>query len=279
MPIIRILVGCFKLCYNELMIMTVLQTILALLTVVVAGVILVTPAMSGYYLQFFAVAVVGFVIANRWGRKKGGSYKEMSHDNRLNLSLQLFCCGVAILLLVGSSGGLASWMFPLLFIYFFFLLLACPWPVTLVTAAASAFLVYYFTADFGPDDYGALFSLVIFLPIGFFAQKYYRKFLIQQQQLELEQEKITYYNLYAEKQQAALLAEGKSATMTVDTPAEATTLTMVQEFLQKLTTQIDELQKESRFAQNQLVVSAQLTKMGLAIRRLSKELTTKTKSA
>lgn len=242
----------------------ILQILIAFLSVVLAGIFLSLPILSGYTLQIFAVLVIGFIIVNRLSRRAEIDYKIMLEKKSLIFAWQLFFCGAAIFLLVGSTGGFGSWLFPLLFLYFFFLILANGWLVTLLNFVLVLGLLYYQTPNFGTADYGPLLSLVVFLPIAFFAQKYYQQFLKEQEELRLEREKITYYNLYAEKQQGELLTRGKQVT---NKAVESSNLAS---FLETLIPQLDEVQKESRFPENQLVVSAKLTKIGLALRQILK---------
>ena len=163
---------------------------------------------------------------------------------------------------------MSSAFLPLIFVELFFVILACQWPVALFTTLAILAFLYFLTPNFGEANYGALFSVVIFLPVAFFAQKYYAKFLREQRALEAEREKLAYYNLYAEKQQEALLHEGKSVRV-AQAPAQKNAAASI--FLHELIPEIDELQKESRFSENQMVVSAKLTKLGLRLRRVVQE--------
>lgn len=241
-----------------------LQILIGLLSVVAAGVVLAVPGLDKYALQFFALFMVGFVLTNRSTRKKVLDYKVLTEQRSLHLAWQLFFGGAAIILLVGATGGFASWMLPLLFVYIFFLSLTNGWLVTLVNLLAILALLYYQTADFGPSNYGAALSLIVFWPVAWFAQKYFARFLREQAELKLEREKIIYYNLYAEKQQGELLKRGRNVTSGAVKNSDLTS------FIEVLIPQIDDVQRESRFPENQLVVSAKLTKIGLALRQILK---------
>lgn len=242
----------------------ILQILIAFLSVVLAGIVLSLPLLANYTLQVFAVLIIGFVIVNRLTRRAEFDYRIVLEKKSLIFSWQLFFCGAATFLLIGSTGGLGSWLFPLLFLYFFFLILSNGWLVTTLNLILVLGLLYYQTQNFGPVHYGALLSLVIFLPIAFFAQKYYRQFLQEEEELKLEREKITYYNLYAEKQQGELLSRGKQVTTSSVKEGD------LKRFLETLIPQLDEVQRESRFPESQLVISAKLTKIGLALRQILK---------
>ncbi len=249
------------------MITTLLQVLISSLSVIAAGVVLATPILSQYRLQFFAVFLIGFVLVNRLTRKQSLDYRVILEKRSLTWSWQLFFAGAAILLMIGGTGGLASWLLPLVFVYLLFLSLVNGWLPTIITTGLMIFFLYAQTGNFGADNYGAILSIVVFVPIAFFAQKYYVRFVRDQEELKLEREKITYYNLYAEKQQNELLTREKNKANEEDWNNKKSESKLVQ----ALIPQIDELQKESRFPENQLVVSARLTKIGLALRRFLKE--------
>lgn len=146
----------------------ILQILIAFLSVVLAGIVLSLPFLSGYILQIFAVLILGFIIVNRLTRRAEFDYKIVLEKKSLVFAWQLFFCGAAIFLLVGSTGGLGSWLFPLLFLYFFFLILANGWLVTLLNFVLVLGLLYYQTPAFGPAHYGALLSLAVFFPFQLF---------------------------------------------------------------------------------------------------------------
>ncbi len=246
----------------------VLQIFLSLLSVIAAGIILITPSLSNYYLQFFALTILGFAFFHRLTKKKTIDYKMIVEQKQLNLSLQLFFIAFGLILLIGSTGSFSSPLFPLIFIYFFFLLLANHWLTSLFSAGAILGVFYYLMPNFGQAHYGAVISILVFLPIAFFAQKYYRRFLADREELALEREKISYYNLYAEKQQAELLTHQSPKKNNPLSKKQQT----VNDFLQTLIPQIDQLQTESRFPQNQLIVSSKLTKLALVVRRFLHQL-------
>jgi hypothetical protein len=90
-----------------------------------------------------------------------------------------------------------------------------------------------------------------------FAQRYYNRAVRDGLELELEKEKVAYYNMYAERKQNEILARE------ADTKDKITSL---RQFLLALIPEVDALQRDSRFAQNQLIISERLTKIGLSLR-------------
>ncbi len=237
-----------------------LQTAVAFFSVILAWSVLSLPWTKGYSLQVLALMLIVFVILKRFGRKKTFDYKQKMERKSLWQAIEIAPLGVAVLLLIGNTGGFSSWLLPLIFVYFFFLMFANRLPATILTFIVTIVFVYYFTPDFAANNYGAVLSLLIFLPIAVFAQKYYAQAIKESNELALEREKISYYNLYAEKQQNELIKREQST-------QKALTL---KEVVSELIPQVDALQKESRFPQNQLVVSAQLTKIGLKLRQALK---------
>ena len=240
------------------------QVLIAILTIVSPWLVLSSPQMRGYTLQFFFILVIVFVFFLRAKRKHKLSYKtdEMSVWSSLKDSIQIALVGIAVLLMIGNTGGFGSWVLPLFFVYYFFHVFANNLVVNLLALGLNLFFIYFFTPTFSEVHYGAVLSLIIFAPIAIFAQKYYNQAIKDNWQLELEREKVTYYNLYAEKQQNELLKRKSKTTISEG---------HLSDFISGLIPQIDNLQKESRFPQNQLVISAQLTKIGLALRQALKK--------
>ncbi len=240
------------------------QVLIAILTIVGPWLVLSLAQIRNYTLQIFFILVIAFVFFLRAKRKQKVSYKtdEVTTWSSLKDSIQIALVGMAVLLMVGNTGGFGSWVLPLIFVYYFFHVLANNLFINLLTLGLNLIFIYFFTSEFSEVHYGAVLSLIIFAPIAIFAQKYYIKAIKDNWQLELEREKVTYYNLYAEKQQNELLKR-KSKTTISDGH--------LSDFISDLIPQIDNLQKESRFPQNQLVISAQLTKIGLALRQALKK--------
>ena len=152
-----------------------------------------------------------------------------------------------------------SFLLPLYYIYFFFAIFVnSSWITWLRTICELTFLIF-FTPDFGPPHYSNIFSLAVFITISYFAQQYYQRALKDNLQLQDEKQKVSYYNMYAEKKQNELLTQENQLQHQ---------LSSANDYLTDLITQVDKLQTQSRFAYNQLIISAGLTKVGLLLRRL-----------
>ena len=237
------------------------QTGLTIVAVLAAGIVCGSPSLSRYTLQFLGVSIVLFLLINRVVRRRQISFATGSKRNNLASTLEVAVISFALLLAIGSTGGYASWLLPLYLIYFILLNFVCPLLPTLVSFVATLVLFYLTTPVFTQAQYGSLLSLLVFVPIAVGLQHVYAKFLLERQNARLEREKVAYYNLYAEKQQAELLKRDTLARPTSD----------LADYLRELIPQIDELQKMSRHPENQLVLSSSLTKIGLSARQALKK--------
>lgn len=248
---------------------TAVQIFIVLLTALIGGLSVFFPQVQAYVLQIFSVLVIIFVLLRRWGKKQTISFRTQLEKQSLYQAASIAPLGAAILLLVGVTGGLSSWWLPLIFIYFFMLAFANQLPAVLAAYLFDFVLIFCFTNNFGEQNYGAMLSLLVFMPVAIFAQKYYLQTAKETQALESERAKIAYYNLYAEKQQAELLTlRGKDSGSKLLASDDLTT------YVATLIPQIDQLQQESRFPENQLIISAQLTKIALGLRQALKKPTT-----
>ena len=232
------------------------QTALTVLSVIAAAVVYVLPAREQLLLPTLGVSLLGFLLANHVLRHRQKKLLTQASRHNFLPTLEVSLIAFALLLAIAITGGYSSWLLPLYLIYFLLLNFVCPLFPTLTSFVCTLVFFYLSTPDFGRADYGSLLSLIVFAPIAIALQNIYAKLLLEQQNAKLEREKVAYYNLYAEKQQAQLLASGQDQSL--------------REFVQALVPQIDELQKMSRFSENQLIISATLTKLGLSIRQALK---------
>jgi acid stress-induced BolA-like protein IbaG/YrbA len=226
------------------------------------------PALHGYVLQAFCVATAGYLLLKKFSR--GHWFYTDPQVKRLPFTqtLSLAILGFAVLLLVGFFGGLHSPAASALFVYLFFLAFsASTATASLLSLICLAFTVYL-TPQLSLSDYGYLLGLLIYIVVVALAKKYYDQTLIKQQNLQIEREKIAYYNLYAEQQKEQILVAQKKL-------REIGAAGDCHSFLAGLIPIIDELQKKSRFAQNQMVVSQELTKIGLNLRQAVKSTASK----
>jgi hypothetical protein len=249
---------------------TIIQAAISVFALIISWIILSIPLFHEYIFQCFCFFIAIFLFVNLRGRHQQRSALETETQQEqysLRQNVEIGLVGVAIFLLIGSTGGLGSALLPLFFVYFFFAAFVTPHFVTLLMTVAEVAFFYFFTLDglgninFGPAHYPVLLSIFIFIVVTFFAQKYYNRAVKDNLDLQLEKEKVAYYNIYAEKKQSELLNQAA---------AERKEAHTTNEYLQELIPQIDALQKQSRFAQNQLIVSAGLTRIGLSLRRIQK---------
>ncbi len=243
--------------------MLFVQISVCILAVVAAGVVSLTPALEPYTLQFMAGAMVLFFVLSKMSRKRDTALPYRVERDDWMASVEIALLSFAILLTIGATGGLSSWLLPLYMIFFLLLNFVCPLAPTLVSLVASLIYIIIMTPEMSQQQYGSLLSLIIFAPIAIVMQNIYTKLVTTRQEARLERDKVTYYNLYAEKQQAQILeASGLSEEQKPHTLGAA---------LEKIIPKIDELQKLSRHPENQLVLSAGLTKLGLEVRKILRD--------
>lgn len=236
-----------------------LQLLMSMSALSISWLVLYFSQTSKYALQFFCAYIAIFFIFNLYWRKKNRSRSIIAEEQPLKQSWEISLVAGAIFLLVGSTQGLNSFLLPLYYIYFFFAIFVnSSWITWLRTICELTFLIF-FTPDFGPPHYSNIFSLAVFITISYFAQQYYQRALKDNLQLQDEKQKVSYYNMYAEKKQNELLTQENQLQHQ---------LSSANDYLTDLITQVDKLQTQSRFAYNQLIISAGLTKVGLLLRRL-----------
>lgn len=246
------------------------QLLITSAAVLGAALVCLIPALSGYTFQFLGIAVIGFFIVNIYVRHRHIAFRPDSARNNFFSTLEISFISFALMIAIGSTGGFSSWLLPLYLIYFLLLNFVCPLAPTLISFIASLVFFYLTTPLFGTNNYGNLISLLIFAPIAVAVQHIYAKLLLERQNARLEREKVAYYNLYAEKQQAELLSH----------PAPKSTPSSLEEYVRtELIPTIDDLQKKSRFPENQLILSSSLTKLALQVRQALKNTDTSSKNA
>ena len=236
---------------------TMSRIVLALLPVVLASLILACPVTAPYALQFLAVSVIGFIAVNRLARKH---HKLSWRVDEAGITLNVETCllGFGLLLMIGSTGGLHSWLLSFYYLYFLFVALVTPVAGAGVALVATVAFCYFFTPEFGNSDYGTLLSLIFYGPVALYFQTIYTKRIREQVDLQVEREKVAYYNLYAEAQQEKLLvAQATNSDVVAVKRGEKSLSSFVRD---DLIPQIDELQKLSRFRENQMIISNTLTK-------------------
>lgn len=233
------------------------------ITLLISWLALSTPQTKDYALQFFCAYIAIFFIFNIYLRRRESKQelKDQLGEQSLSQIFQISLVAGAIFLLVGSTDGLNSFLLPLYYVYFFFAIFVNPnWLTALRILTELTFLVF-FTSDFDQRHYSTLASLAVFIGISYFAHKYYLRALKSHLLLEDEKEKVAYYNIYAEQKQNEALAAAQKKRHHLDSASDC---------LHDLIVQIDQLQVQSRFSQNQLIVSQGLTTSGLLLRRLRK---------
>ncbi len=233
------------------------QTALVVFSVLACGLVSLMPSLSNYTFQFLGVSVAAFFLVNMYVRHH---QIELHFDkDRTNIysAIEVALIGFALSLVICTTGGYGSWLVSLYLIYFLLLIFVCPLLPTAVSFLSTLVLFYLTTPDFGPIHYSPLLSLVVFSPVAIAFQKLYTDLIAQRQRTHEEEIKVAYYNVYAEQQQENILA---GHPVDLNQP-------LIDFVEDELIPQLDELQKQSRFTQNQLIVASGLTKLALQVRQ------------
>lgn len=239
----------------------ILPLLIMSITLLISWLALSNPQTKDYALQFFCTYIAIFFLFNIYLRRHQNKNELKDQLNKQSLAqiFQISLVAGAIFLLVGSTDGLNSFLLPLYYVYFFFAIFVNPNWLTAVRILTELTFLVFFTSDFNQRHYSTLASLAVFIGISYFAHQYYFRALKSHLLLEDEKEKVAYYNLYAEQKQNERLQTEQQKHNHLNSATDC---------LHDLITQVDQLQVQSRFSQNQLIVSQGLTKVGLLLRRL-----------
>jgi hypothetical protein len=112
------------------------HTIAVLLAIGLAYFWLITPVLSYYSVQAFAMATLGFFLSKRLTKAQIWHILPTPH------SFELVFISFAITILVGSTGNVSSIFYPFVYIHLFFLVMTSR-QITAVAATVAVMLVHY----------------------------------------------------------------------------------------------------------------------------------------
>jgi hypothetical protein len=227
---------------------------------------LLSPDLEPYTLQVFAAAIAVYLITWRLSRKKPQFATDGKYVFSLLRTISFGTLGFSFLILIGYLGGFNSPAISLIFIYIFLVIFkfrtSSAIAISLITLTY-LFLLTSLDSGMSTNAWGYLISAIVYMAVVIVAKRYFEQVVAKQQALKLEREKLAYYNVYAEQQKEMLL----TAQNEIKEMKKRDDLT---DFIKTLIPVVDELQKKSRFSQNQLVVSQELTKISLSLRQALK---------
>ncbi len=209
-----------------------------------------------YDLQVFLLNLMGVFLVRKIFKKK-------NNKSSLNFVLQISFLNAAVLLLIYSTGVLASPFFSLLYLILFLTIFFSYRTVAVAFMVGLASFFYFFVGS-SSTYLSQMMSLVIILLILFFAKKQYQNLLKEKIILDQEREKIIYYKTYAEKKKEELL---NLENMFVDKDKNLDFKSFLQNYLLP---KLNNLQKMSKNPQNQIIMQSQLTLLLFALSKFNK---------
>jgi hypothetical protein len=157
-----------------------LQTVIVVLSIVIAYIVLHFPAAHTYSLQIFLLSVLTFFVLKRFKKAK------LWHVLPDHMSVELGLVSFAFVFLIGATGNTHSLFYSLSYFHLFFLVFSS----TPLTAIASIIALITFHYALEPDlavrELGSIISLPVIGVLLLFAKKQYDEAHLQQSILEAE---------------------------------------------------------------------------------------------
>lgn len=166
-----------------------IHTLIIALAIGAAFIWLQIPFLLPYSGQAFAIASLIYFIVKRLSRAK------VWHIVPRHASSEVTVVTFAILILVGSTGNLDSWFYPLVYLLLFFLVLACEVSTALLITALLVLFHFALTPAFTFDHLPGLLTLPLLLLCFLFAKEQYDRAKQDQLQLETNTELIREFEL------------------------------------------------------------------------------------
>jgi len=161
------------------------QTLILLAVIVIAYLWLQLPVLSQYSLQAFAGAVLVYFLMKRV--KKAKIWHVLPEDASLEMALLTF----AFLLLIGYTGNIGSYFYPLTYLHLFLLVMTTAVSTAIIGTLSVMIFHYALTPALTSLEIGALLAFPLLLMFFLFAKNQYTesqvdKARLEQKEVELE---------------------------------------------------------------------------------------------
>lgn len=214
------------------------------------------PYTKDYALQAFVASVLAYSLLKMINKKR---IVKILADTALD---EMIFISFSFLILIGSSDGLDSIFFPLIYIYLFFLIIFTHTGTALVISAELlAFFYLLLSQDISLKNASGLISIVIITFSYIFAKKQYDRAEHNQYVMQQSQKEIETYKQYIEKQGELI------SNYNVNNANQF--ISFIDKFLKP---HIFQLQKLSSNYENRLILQSQLTKLSFQLDQISKKL-------
>lgn len=160
------------------------HTLAVLLAIGLAYIWLLTPSLSYYSLQAFALATFGFFLSKRFSKAQLWHILPETH------SFEIVFISFAMTVLIGSTGNASSIFYPFSYIHLFFLVMTTR-QITAITATLSLMLVHYaLEPEITSLTIAAFTTLPLMLIFFLFARRQYDDARLQQKIAQEEEQQL-----------------------------------------------------------------------------------------
>ena len=157
-----------------------LQTIIVVLSIVLAYIVLHIQFLHAYSLQIFLLSVLAFFILKRFKKAK------LWHVLPDRMSLEIGLVSFAFVFLIGATGNTHSLFYSLSYIHLFFLVFSSS-PITAVASMIALITFHYaLEPNLAVGELGSILSIPVIGVLLLFAKKQYDEAHLQQTILENE---------------------------------------------------------------------------------------------
>ena len=179
------------------------HTALLLLAIVLAFLWLKTPILNSYSLQAVAGCTFIYFVIKR--KKRSKIHHILPDHDSAEMALVTF----GLMILIGSSGTIASPLFPLTYIHLFFLVMSSDRATSVVVGPATALFHFGLEPVISGSNIGHLLAIPIMLMIFLFARQQHEELIKNQSTMHKEEQLIAKYSENAIALEEALQNKNK----------------------------------------------------------------------
>lgn len=161
-----------------------LQSLLVVGTIVATYLWLQIPALQQYSLQAFAGAILVYFILKRVKKAK------LWHVMPTNTSAELLLITFAFLLLIGSTGNLHSYFYPLAYLHLFLLVMTTSASTAIIGMTAVMVFHYALTPTMSSPEFASLSVFPLLLLFFLFAKRQYDEVRLEKKLMAAEKAEI-----------------------------------------------------------------------------------------
>lgn len=226
--------------------------------VLIAYVWIISPVLSQFSLEAFAGCILLYFILKKLN---GAALWQILPSTAVD---EMMLVTFAFLLLIGATGGAESALFPLIFIYLFFLSMTMRLPTAIILSLEVMLFLYALAPNLSPALTLTLINIPVVMIFFLFAKYQYDQAKEKQMLIEIDSQEINSYQIYLQHKDAEL------------DQAKDTTWSWIKFFndfvFGFLQPKIDLLIELAKYPQNHNAVQGQLTLVRIELEKLKKQL-------